>query len=71
MRPYGDLGEVCFGCTDRIYPTKEHPYTCHATCEKYKRAKAKFEKQKRRVRKKMESDSEADIFTIDSIRRTK
>lgn len=71
MKPFGILSEVCYGCTERTYPTKENPRTCHATCKKYKDAKAEDEEKKRGIRKRKLANIEADDFTINCIRRTK
>ena len=69
MKTYRTWNDPCLGCEDRVLPTKEHPYTCHATCQKYKDAKKAYEASKKGIRKQKEANQNADDFTIDCIRR--
>ena len=69
MTPYRTWNNPCVGCEDRVLPTKEHPYTCHSTCQKYKEAKRAYEASKKAIRKYKEGQQEVDDFTIGNIRR--
>ncbi len=69
MTPYRTWVNPCVGCEDRVLPTKEHPYTCHATCDRYKEAKRAYEASKKAIRKQKEAASEIDEFMFVCVRR--
>lgn len=71
MKPYRTWKDPCLGCEDRVLPTKEHPYTCHSTCEKYKEAKRAYAASKKEIRKQKDANNTFEDFTISNIRRNR